>query len=532
MLVVALIVAAMMSIHSARAGASPTAGNTDARAAAPAAPLDDAGLRTVEADLAYLVNQRRVEAGLQPLLFVDSIRETARAWSRHLADLGQLQHRSDLSVYPAAEPAVTWVLAGENVGRTGSFVASHVQATSDLDQAFFDSPRHRDNVLGAYNHISVGAYDDGSELWVTLAFVDFDGEIDGSYLPDSRLHDASMGALYTGFGGDRLRLSGRAVDPDGPDVRVDVTVNGAPASVAVTDADGRFSTVAQVSRGVSQVCATARNVRFGHDSAPMCRRVVTYPRLFAARGNALTLLGPGDDGLASEAHSVLRNVDRLAGGSTHSRYVTGPADTATGETIYRIDRSRDLVNAVPVAHVDGRGMLEMSDAQAAAKDTVVATVGIDQRLVSAVLVQGAFGPELSGFTRSPDGALHAFGAVAALFAPVEKAWPADIDPTAISTRAGLVLAGRDRSAGLVVLDAAATVHRTRFAPAPTARVALQFADADDDGNDDLSVVVQGKTTNRASVMVFAAGSGWNQVLARSALPSIGGGGQIYAGFVG
>lgn len=170
----------------------------------------------VEEDLAWLANQRRAEAGLAPLMLAPAVVPAARRWAEAQAAAGKISHRGDLSPYPDSVPGLSWALTGENVGHSGSAKSSGPSVMTALDQAFYDSPKHRDNVLGPFTHIAVGATDDGSDLFVTVAFVDWKGApVEGERLPESSLHDtlAKLDALRGVEGG--VSVVGWASDADG-----------------------------------------------------------------------------------------------------------------------------------------------------------------------------------------------------------------------------------------------------------------------------------------------------------------------------
>lgn len=178
----------------------------------------------VEEDLAWLINQRREEAGLNPLMLAPQVVPAAREWAEAQADAGEISHRDDLSPYPDSMPELPWSLTGENVGHAGSAQTSGPVVMTALDQAFYDSPKHRDNVLGPYTHVAVGASDGGVDLYVTVAFVDWKGaSVPGERLPVSKLHDtaAALDSVEGVEGG--ARITGWVSDPDGdPSLRASI----------------------------------------------------------------------------------------------------------------------------------------------------------------------------------------------------------------------------------------------------------------------------------------------------------------------
>ena len=85
----------------------------------------------------------------------------ARRHSLAMSKAGTLFHTSNVDVYLHG---MTWHIWGENVGYTPQDVAS-------LQQAFMDSPPHRDNILNrAFTHVAVGSVRVDGTLWVTVFF--------------------------------------------------------------------------------------------------------------------------------------------------------------------------------------------------------------------------------------------------------------------------------------------------------------------------------------------------------------------------
>lgn len=242
----------------------------------------------IEEDLAWLVNQRRAEEGLAPLRWAPSVRAPARRWAEAQAAAGEISHREDLSPYPGSVPGLSWSLTGENVGHAGSALANGTSIMTSLDQAFYDSPTHRANVLGSYTHLAVGVNDDGEDLFVTVAFVDWKGAaVPDQRLPASALHDMT-GALDSVVGEEGgVRVVGWVADPDGEPV-LDVTTNGTPrtltpsevrpdlASVpgAVPGLENGLNTLLPAPPGRTDVCAEGAPVGFGAGLSLGCTNVI------------------------------------------------------------------------------------------------------------------------------------------------------------------------------------------------------------------------------------------------------------------
>jgi uncharacterized protein YkwD len=85
----------------------------------------------------------------------------ARRHSLAMSRSGTLFHTSNVDIYLHGMAWHTW---GENVGYTPQDVAS-------LQQAFMDSPPHRENILNrAFTHVAIGSVRVDGTLWVTVFF--------------------------------------------------------------------------------------------------------------------------------------------------------------------------------------------------------------------------------------------------------------------------------------------------------------------------------------------------------------------------
>lgn len=109
-------------------------------------------------------NAVRAAAGLPPLSYNGCLANLAQLYSNQLATvLLELIHQANLGGL-IGSCLTNWRTAGENIGFSGT--------GADIAEAFFDSPRHRDNILRAeFSQIGVGAVrsPDG-RLWVTVLF--------------------------------------------------------------------------------------------------------------------------------------------------------------------------------------------------------------------------------------------------------------------------------------------------------------------------------------------------------------------------
>ena len=126
----------------------------------PAQVADTETTRAPELRLLDLTNQVRQNNSLGDLKFDAAVARYATKHSRQMAMRQSIFHTPDLS---AALRRVNWSIAGENVG-----VGFDVEG---VQQAFMDSPPHRQNILrNTFDHVAVGVYDDGQFVWVTVIF--------------------------------------------------------------------------------------------------------------------------------------------------------------------------------------------------------------------------------------------------------------------------------------------------------------------------------------------------------------------------
>jgi len=117
---------------------------------------------TIAAEFIWAIEVVRSAHGLPGLVPDPSVSAAAQNWSGGMALFHTLVHDSQLgAVIAAVDPA--WQAAGENIG-TGPTPQS-------IEAAFIASPEHLANMLGAYTHVGVGVFVDGSgQIWVTERF--------------------------------------------------------------------------------------------------------------------------------------------------------------------------------------------------------------------------------------------------------------------------------------------------------------------------------------------------------------------------
>ena len=104
------------------------------------------------------INQERAAHGMGPLTMRTDLNTIAQGWANHMAAANLLSHNPNL-----ATQVRNWQIVGENVGE-GPDIAS-------LDNAFWNSPEHRANILtSGYRDVGIAtAYANGI-LWITVDF--------------------------------------------------------------------------------------------------------------------------------------------------------------------------------------------------------------------------------------------------------------------------------------------------------------------------------------------------------------------------
>jgi uncharacterized protein YkwD len=121
-------------------------------APAPASAFSTANgvrLDSVEARLAYLINNARTSRGIRALVVTPGTTDLARNWSMWQATHDTLQHNPGLVAGITTHGSPSWTRAAENVGRG---------ATADsLFTAYMNSPGHRANILDpATTYLGIG----------------------------------------------------------------------------------------------------------------------------------------------------------------------------------------------------------------------------------------------------------------------------------------------------------------------------------------------------------------------------------------
>jgi uncharacterized protein YkwD len=116
--------------------------------------------RTPERAFARKMNAARTANNLPKLKLDPELSKAARVHTNEMVKRDELYHTTDTDL---RRRVTSWILLGENVGVGGS--------VSSLEQAFMDSPAHRDNILHpTYRHVGVGVRKANGRMWVTVIF--------------------------------------------------------------------------------------------------------------------------------------------------------------------------------------------------------------------------------------------------------------------------------------------------------------------------------------------------------------------------
>ncbi len=128
----------------------------------------------IVSELVLLINQTRVEAGLDPVRVNTELTADASAWSMTMGTTGLLEH-SDLEI-ELSRSAYPWTWMGENVltGTPADLPTSSVVA-EQIHNSFMLSDGHREAILDPdYEVIGIGVWiDETGSVWVTERFAGY-----------------------------------------------------------------------------------------------------------------------------------------------------------------------------------------------------------------------------------------------------------------------------------------------------------------------------------------------------------------------
>ena len=139
---------------------------------APAAAAWSPGFSASDEQLLFaLTNQDRASAGL-PALLNDSYLHGKAEWrAQDMGDRDYFSHQippgTDMVFVYMQQDGYCFKVAGENIGLS---TFDDDVATATIETGFMGSPGHRQNIMGSWDHMGVGAYKaaDGRKLYAVL----------------------------------------------------------------------------------------------------------------------------------------------------------------------------------------------------------------------------------------------------------------------------------------------------------------------------------------------------------------------------
>jgi uncharacterized protein YkwD len=116
---------------------------------------------TARHEMLALTNRSRAAHGVPRLKLNPRLSNIATRHSRSMASQGTLFHTANV---PRELRRWRWSIWGENVGMTSGTL-------TDLQDAFMNSPVHRQNILNRrFHHVGIGVARVDGAYWVTVVF--------------------------------------------------------------------------------------------------------------------------------------------------------------------------------------------------------------------------------------------------------------------------------------------------------------------------------------------------------------------------
>jgi Cysteine-rich secretory protein family len=144
-----------------------------------------------ELDIFNLMNRERAQAGVPPLVWDDSVAQSAQAHARLLAEHQRLSHQFDDEPALERRLGVRVRSAGENVGANYDTQAAHT--------AFMQSPGHRANIVSPeFDAVGIAAVRSGDLIYFVEDFVQRRSAI--SNVEAARIVAGQVAALRTRAG--------------------------------------------------------------------------------------------------------------------------------------------------------------------------------------------------------------------------------------------------------------------------------------------------------------------------------------------
>ena len=131
--------------------------------------MEVTALTAQEEEMLELVNQERVEEGLNPLQVDLRLVKVARAKSKNMIEEGYFGHQSPTLGSPfemMQELEIRYEFAGENIAGASTVQRAH--------EALMDSPGHRENILrDRFTHVGIGIIEGGPYgMMLSQEFID------------------------------------------------------------------------------------------------------------------------------------------------------------------------------------------------------------------------------------------------------------------------------------------------------------------------------------------------------------------------
>ena len=122
---------------------------------------------TAENKILELMNQKRTEAGLQPLTMDNTLLQVARYKSNHMIQYNYFDHTT-----PQGDKWTNWLKAIDyKYTATGENIAYNTYDAVELFNQWWNSPGHRANMMNAsYNKVGVGVLNGNSKYMGTQEF--------------------------------------------------------------------------------------------------------------------------------------------------------------------------------------------------------------------------------------------------------------------------------------------------------------------------------------------------------------------------
>ncbi len=125
-------------------------------------------------EVLFLTNTERLKEGLDPLLSCDNLHEAAQAHTDAMHEQNFYDH---VNPYTGDGPGERAIKAGYGWSSVGENAYKSPQSPRAAVRGWMNSPGHRENILGNYEHLGIGitlggsgTYGDGNWFWWVQKF--------------------------------------------------------------------------------------------------------------------------------------------------------------------------------------------------------------------------------------------------------------------------------------------------------------------------------------------------------------------------